>query len=104
MLTVHLVEARDLKPMDVDGTSDPYVKFEIEGQRIESKYITSTLNPVWNESFSFEIQTGLEPLKISVMDRDVFGTDDFEGECLVNLIDLKDQMKHDLWFDLQNES
>lgn len=25
ILTVHVVEARDLKPLDMDGTSDPYV-------------------------------------------------------------------------------
>lgn len=25
ILTVHVVEARDLKPMYMDGTSDPYV-------------------------------------------------------------------------------
>jgi Ca2+-dependent lipid-binding protein len=25
LLTVHCVEARDLKPLDMDGTSDPYV-------------------------------------------------------------------------------
>jgi hypothetical protein len=30
ILTVHVVEARDLKPMDLDGTSDPYTILEIE--------------------------------------------------------------------------
>lgn len=30
ILTVHVVEARDLKPMDMDGTSDPYVVLSIE--------------------------------------------------------------------------
>jgi len=25
ILTVHVVEARDLQPLDMDGTSDPYV-------------------------------------------------------------------------------
>jgi hypothetical protein len=29
-LTVHVVEARGLKPMDIDGTSDPYVILSIE--------------------------------------------------------------------------
>jgi hypothetical protein len=29
-LTVHCVEARDLKPLDMDGTSDPYVIVQIE--------------------------------------------------------------------------
>ena len=34
------------------------------------------------------------------MDKDAFGNDDFEGECMISLEGLKDQMKHDLWFDL----
>lgn len=54
-LTVHVVEARDLLPMDMDGTSDPYVILRIEDQQIETQFRKSTLNPVWNESFTFEI-------------------------------------------------
>lgn len=38
ILSVHVVEARDLKPMDIDGTSDPYVVLSIENQKIETKY------------------------------------------------------------------
>ena len=30
ILTVHVVEARDLKSMDMDGSSDPYVVLQIE--------------------------------------------------------------------------
>jgi hypothetical protein len=30
ILTVHVVEARDLKAMDMDGTSDPYAILSIE--------------------------------------------------------------------------
>jgi Ca2+-dependent lipid-binding protein len=43
ILTVHVVEARELKPMDMDGTSDPYVILHIEDQRIETNYKKSTL-------------------------------------------------------------
>ena len=78
-LTVHVVEARDLIPMDMDGTSDPYVILRIEDQQIETTFKKSTLNPVWNESFTFEISQGTLPLYIEVMDKDTFGDDDSEG-------------------------
>lgn len=64
ILTVHVVEARDLKPMDMEGTSDPYVILMIEDQKIETNYKKSTLAPVWNESFTFDIMHGREPLRI----------------------------------------
>jgi Ca2+-dependent lipid-binding protein len=103
ILTVHVVEARDLKPMDMDGTSDPYVTLQIEDQRIETNYKKSTLSPVWNESFTFDITQGREPLKVIIMDKDTFGKDEFEGKCMVPLNLLRDQMKHDQWFDLLEE-
>lgn len=99
-LTVHVVEARELRPMDVDGTSDPYVILQIEDQRIETTFKKSTLNPVWNESFTFEIIHGGEPLLIEVMDKDTFGDDDSEGICQFRLQNLRDQMKHDQWLEL----
>lgn len=37
------------------------------------------------------------------MDKDTFGNDDFEGMCFVSLQGLRDQMKHDSWFDLTDE-
>jgi Ca2+-dependent lipid-binding protein len=103
-LTVHVVEARDLRPMDMDGTSDPYVILEIEDQRIETSFKKSTLNPVWNESFTFEISHGSMPLMIEVMDKDTFGEDDSEGICRLKLNEeLLDQMKHDMWFELTDK-
>ena len=62
VLTVHVVEARNLLPMDMEGTSDPYVIMTIEGQRIQTSVKSSDLNPVWNESFTFDIDVGREPL------------------------------------------
>lgn len=50
---------------------------------------------MWNESFTFEIHHGRDPLFIEVMDKDTFGEDDSEGVCTFSLDDLRDQMKHD---------
>ena len=37
------------------------------------------------------------------MDKDTFGNDDFEGQCKVSLTLLRDQMKHDSWFELRDK-
>lgn len=70
MLTVSVIEAQNLKPMDMNGSSDPYVILQCEKQRIETRYLNGTLNPIWNEAFSFKIDHGNEPLKVIVMDHD----------------------------------
>ncbi|NP_001082930.1 synaptotagmin-1b [Danio rerio] len=59
-LTVVVLEAKNLKKMDVGGLSDPYVKIHLmqNGKRLKKKKTTikkNTLNPYYNESFSFEV-------------------------------------------------
>lgn len=51
---------------------------------------------------SFDITTGKEPIKIEVFDRSDIGRDASLGEALVSLDILRDQYKHDEWFDLVN--
>jgi len=100
VLTVHVREAKNLKPMDTGGTSDPYVILTCERQRIETKYIPNDLNPVWDEIFTFNIERGDGDLKVVVMDRDTIGNDDFEGQVSIPLKTLQDQLKHDNYFEL----
>jgi|LauGreDrversion4_2_1035121.scaffolds.fasta_scaffold224813_3 hypothetical protein len=38
------------------------------------------------------------------MDKDTFGKDDLEGLCDFSLVNLQDQMKHDIWLDLRDEN
>merc|ERR1719419_1148340 len=59
-LTVVVLKARNLPKMDITGLSDPYVKIYLlyNGQRIAKKKThvkKRTLNPVFNESFVFDL-------------------------------------------------
>jgi hypothetical protein len=57
VLEVTLVSCNDLLPSDVNGFSDPYVKFKIipgtvkEMQRVQSSHKSKTLNPIWVREF-----------------------------------------------------
>ena len=52
-LNLTLLEARDLRPMDFNGKSDPYCIFTLDGKyKQTSTYKPETLNPVWNEEFN----------------------------------------------------
>merc|ERR1712062_856527 len=67
-ITVVVLKARNLPKMDITGLSDPYVKIYLlfNGQRIAKKKThvkKRTLNPVFNESFVFELPHMEEGLK-----------------------------------------
>ncbi|RXG71593.1 Synaptotagmin-11 [Armadillidium vulgare] len=66
-LTVVVLKARNLPKMDITGLSDPYVKIYLlfNGQRIAKKKThvkKRTLNPVFNESFVFDLPAGAKDL------------------------------------------
>ncbi|RXN30298.1 multiple C2 and transmembrane domain-containing 2-like protein [Labeo rohita] len=85
LLTICLKEGRRLVIRDRCGTSDPYVKFKLDGKTLyKSKVVYKNLNPVWNETFSFPIRNLDQKLFIKVYDRDLT-TDDFMGSCGIEL-------------------
>lgn len=66
-LTVVVLKARNLPKMDVTGLADPYVKIYLlyNSQRIAKRKThvkKRTLDPIFNESFVFEIPNGTEGL------------------------------------------
>ncbi|XP_051506359.1 multiple C2 and transmembrane domain-containing protein 2 isoform X2 [Myxocyprinus asiaticus] len=89
LLTICLKEGRGLVIRDRCGTSDPYVKFKLDGKTLyKSKVVYKNLNPTWNESFSFPIRNLDQKLFIKVYDRDLT-TDDFMGSCGIVLSKLE---------------
>jgi Ca2+-dependent lipid-binding protein len=90
VLSVRVVEARDLMPMDITGKADPYCILTFGKQSSRTNFIKQELNPVWNEIFAFDVETGKEILDIQVYDKDDFGRDDFLGSVTVTLDEFRD--------------
>ncbi|XP_053933803.1 multiple C2 and transmembrane domain-containing protein 2 isoform X1 [Cuculus canorus] len=89
LLTIHLKEGRNLVIRDRCGTSDPYVKFKVNGKTLyKSKVVYKNLNPVWDETVVLPVQTLDQKLWIEVYDRDLTSSD-FMGSAFVSLTELE---------------
>ncbi|KAM3839955.1 synaptotagmin-2 [Vipera latastei] len=105
-LTVCILEAKNLKKMDVGGLSDPYVKIHLlqNGKRLKKKKTTvkkKTLNPYFNESFSFEIpfeQIQKVQVVITVLDYDKLGKNEAIGKVFVGNNATGTELRH--WSDM----
>ncbi|KAM3874234.1 rabphilin-3A [Diretmus argenteus] len=89
-----IVKAKGLKPMDSNGLADPYVKLHLlpgasKSNKLRTKTLKNTLNPVWNETLVYYGITDEEmtrkSLRLSVSDEDTFGHNEFIGETRVAL-------------------
>ncbi|CDQ65371.1 unnamed protein product [Oncorhynchus mykiss] len=105
-LTVCILEAKNLKKMDVGGLSDPYVKIALlqGGKKLKKKKTTvkkNTLNPYYNESFSFEIPMDMMQkilVVVTVFDYDKIGKNDAIGKIFVGSKATGPGLKH--WSDM----
>ncbi|XP_007568572.1 synaptotagmin VIII [Poecilia formosa] len=105
-LTVVILEAKDLKSMDLGGSSDPYVKVQLTlDKRKWKKRITSikkkSLNPYFNESFTFDVsldQIQRVNLVISVWDHDAMSRNDSMGKLFLGCDSTGNQLRH--WADM----
>ena len=98
VLTVVLDRIENLRDADGLGKSDPYVKFELEQDRLvfdkgygkkQSSRKRNELSPVYDETFTFEDVPDLNNmvLHVKVKDADI-GIDDTVGSCTFKLEDL----------------
>ncbi|XP_017488612.1 PREDICTED: synaptotagmin-1-like [Rhagoletis zephyria] len=105
-LTVVVLEAKNLKKMDVGGLSDPYVKIALmqNGKRLKKKKTSikkCTLNPYYNESFTFEIpfeQIQKVVLVVTVVDYDRIGTSEPIGKVVLGCNASGTELRH--WMDM----
>lgn len=115
-LHIYVDEGRDLKAMDVGGTSDPYCEIIVEtpppadnpkkkAERVKkaTKVIDKTLTPAWKQALAFPA-TVRDIVTVNVYDKDVVGKDDLMGSIRFPLTDLVRGQTIDQWFALQNVS
>ncbi|RYP42912.1 hypothetical protein DL770_011954 [Monosporascus sp. CRB-9-2] len=90
-LRVDVLDATDLPAADRNGKSDPYTKFELNGEEVfKSKIQKKTLNPVWNEFFEIPVPSRTAAkFSATVYDYDFADKPDFLGAADINLEQLE---------------
>uniref|UniRef100_A0A4W5P7M9 RAS protein activator like 1 n=1 Tax=Hucho hucho TaxID=62062 RepID=A0A4W5P7M9_9TELE len=90
-LRCHFIEARDLAPRDISGTSDPFARILFNNHSAETSIIKKTRYPHWGETLELELET--EELSeggtvtVEVWDWDMVGKNDFLGKyCLIKSV------------------
>ncbi|KAH8645472.1 C2 domain-containing protein [Xylariales sp. PMI_506] len=86
-LRVDVLDASDLPAADSNGKSDPYARFELNGQDVfKTKTQKKTLNPVWNEFFEIPVASRTAAkFHVKVYDYDFADKPDFLGGADINL-------------------
>ncbi|XP_068579748.1 multiple C2 and transmembrane domain-containing protein 2-like isoform X2 [Cebidichthys violaceus] len=90
LLNINLKQGKNLVIRDKrSGTSDPYVKFKLEGKQFyKSKVVYKTLNPRWNESFSHPLRDRDHAVDVRVYNKNRT-TDEFMGSSTIVLNNLE---------------
>ncbi|XP_047539494.1 multiple C2 and transmembrane domain-containing protein isoform X4 [Vanessa atalanta] len=104
VVTIVLVEAKNLPAMDLDSrSSDPYCKFRLGNEKYKSKVVWKTLHPSWLEQFDLHLYDDQEQiLEVTVWDKDKQTKDDFLGRCTIDLSILEREKTHNIWQDLED--
>ncbi|XP_014672472.1 PREDICTED: BAI1-associated protein 3-like isoform X2 [Priapulus caudatus] len=96
-LSVEILNAKDIIPLDTNGLSDPFVMIELVPshnfptcQVQRTKIVKKSLNPLFDESFGFTVNPDQcrhesAMVQFTVMDHDIMFANDFAGEAYFSL-------------------
>ncbi|KAJ1638917.1 hypothetical protein T492DRAFT_165393 [Pavlovales sp. CCMP2436] len=99
-LSVRLRYARGLRGANKDGSSDPYARVLVAGQRpLKTKVAKKTLSPDWNETLTFTGRLGdlcARAMEVQLYNHALLGKHEQLGRVLVELGALLDRDEVDL--------
>merc|ERR1712032_362776 len=101
VLTVHVIEASNLKNKDIMGKSDPYVEILFEETKVKSRTVTNSLSPQWNFISNFDVSgDDSSSIKFNVFDAD-YGKDQMLGSCSISIKDALSELDSARWISLE---
>ncbi|RCV23386.1 hypothetical protein SEVIR_5G002000v4 [Setaria viridis] len=100
---LEILEGTDMKPSDINGLADPYVKGRLGPFKFQTEIQRKTLSPKWFEEFKIPITSweASNELVMEVRDKDPM-FDDSLGGCTIDLHELRGGQRHDKWISLNN--
>ncbi|XP_041958214.1 rasGAP-activating-like protein 1 isoform X2 [Alosa sapidissima] len=102
-LRCHVIQARDLAPRDISGTSDPFTRILYNNHSAETSIIKKTRFPHWGETLHLRLEQGEEEggcVTLEVWDWDMVGKNDFLGKVEIPLACLRRTPPLQGWFRL----
>ncbi|KAL6627086.1 hypothetical protein ACP70R_030812 [Stipagrostis hirtigluma subsp. patula] len=100
---LEILEGTDMKPSDINGLADPYVKGRLGPFKFQTQIQRKTLSPKWFEEFKIPITSweAANELVMEVRDKDPM-FDDSLGACTIDVNELRGGQRHDKWISLKN--
>ncbi|XP_065820428.1 rasGAP-activating-like protein 1 isoform X2 [Labrus bergylta] len=103
-LRCQVIEARDLAPRDISGTSDPFARVIFNNHSAETSIIKKTRFPHWGETLELELDpeelSEEGSITVEVWDWDMVGKNDFLGKVEIPFACLHKTPLLEGWFRL----
>ncbi|XP_022061351.1 rasGAP-activating-like protein 1 isoform X2 [Acanthochromis polyacanthus] len=103
-LRCRVIEARDLAPRDISGTSDPFARVLFNNHSAETSIIKKTRFPHWGETLELELDpeelSEDNAVTVEVWDWDMVGKNDFLGKVEIPFACLHKTPLLEGWFRL----
>ncbi|CAI2166045.1 12500_t:CDS:10 [Funneliformis geosporum] len=104
ILTLHIIEAKDLIAADSGGTSDPYVRVKFNKKEIHKTATKKkTLTPIWEEKCTINFHDPTTTIQLSVKDYNAMSKDVDIGSYDLKLQEyIQPGSAKDFWVNLEN--
>ncbi|XP_030032484.1 multiple C2 and transmembrane domain-containing protein isoform X2 [Manduca sexta] len=99
-LSVTVYGARGLSPLGLGGKADAYCVLELDNSRVQTHTIRGAAEPMWNKSYTFDVNDITSTLDIKVYDESIIG--ETLGKISIPLLRINNNEKK--WYALKDKS